>query len=191
MRGQSVGQAGGSLAGDTTSWAKASSGAQKAGRDAEIKTAAALSLIVGTGPTVLHDLRIPIPGFSANIDHVVVHGSRVLIIDAKAWAPGFYWTLGGVTRRGWTRAEHCDRKTVPTAVSALQRYLLNLHVPARFDRPMLAVWQSHKASSFLMYKPQGAPHVVSGNRLPSWLRRHVKCEPADPAIVMALSELVL
>ena len=36
---------------------------------------------------VLHDLRIPIPGFKANIDHAVVSGRSVLLIDSKMWKP--------------------------------------------------------------------------------------------------------
>lgn len=40
---------------------------------------------------VLHDLRIPLPGFKANIDHAVVSGKSVPLIDFKMWKPGFYW----------------------------------------------------------------------------------------------------
>lgn len=32
---------------------------------------------------VLHDLRIPLPGFKANIDHAIVSGKSVLLIDSS------------------------------------------------------------------------------------------------------------
>jgi len=67
------------------------------GRTGEVRTAALLDSLAARpgGPAVLHDLRIP--GGSANVDHVVVTGSRVHVVDAKVWAPGVYWTWSGVT----------------------------------------------------------------------------------------------
>ncbi|OOP59265.1 hypothetical protein BMF89_21285 [Arthrobacter sp. SRS-W-1-2016] len=44
----------------------------------------------GKKAAVLHDLRIPLPGFKANIDHAIVSGKSVLLIDSKMWKPGFY-----------------------------------------------------------------------------------------------------
>lgn len=59
---------------------------------------------------VLHDLSNPLPGYKANIDHVIVRGREVVIVDSKQWAGGRYWTLFGVTRRGWARVSHADSK---------------------------------------------------------------------------------
>ena len=62
------------------------------GRRAELRTAQVLDRLASQpgGPTVLHDLAIPIPNISANIDHVVVSGRRVLIVDSKGWRPARY-----------------------------------------------------------------------------------------------------
>ncbi len=30
------------------------------------------------------------PGFKANVDHTIVSGKSVLLIDSKIWKPGFY-----------------------------------------------------------------------------------------------------
>lgn len=188
MRGQVIGRAGGGLTGNDA-WAHASLGAQRAGRDAEVKVGGILSQVAERGPTVLHDLRIPIPGFSANIDHVIVHGKRVIVVDTKAWAAGRYWTLAGKTRRGYTRAPHCDKQTIPTAVEALGRYLKQRGIVAVFDRPVLAISQA-KPTSFLLYRPQGRPKVILSSRLPRWSRRKVKSKPADPDIIHALAQLV-
>lgn len=59
---------------------------------------------------VMHDLRVPIPGFKANIDHVIVYGKNVFILDTKVWKPGFYWTLDGTTRRGLEKVKHIDKQ---------------------------------------------------------------------------------
>lgn len=187
MTGQFIGVPGGGLQAGG-SWAKASAGAQQAGLKAEIQTGEVLHPLILRGPTVLNDLRIPIPGFSANVDQVIVHGSRVLVIDAKSWAPGFYWTLAGRTRRGWRRAEHCDKKTVPMAVEALDRYLSKRGIAAKFDRPMLVVWQKQR-TSFAFYRPQGNPRVLLGHRLATFVKFAIRSTPADPRIVQALAEL--
>lgn len=186
-RGQILGRAGASLRA-TQSWA-ASDAVQRVGRVAEERTGALLNALAESGPTVLHDLRIPIPGFSANIDHVVVYGNRVLVIDTKAWAKGAYWTLFGTTRRGFTKAPHCDKRTIPTAVTALERFLSGRGIEAVMQRPLLAVWPTGDAS-FMLYRPQGAPRLIQGDRLAWWLRRNVRMRPADPQIVRALAELV-
>ena len=85
-RSPGLGRPGGSLVGAT--WA-ANAAAAKVGRAAELKTALVLDGLAARpgGPTVLHDLGIPIPNISANIDHVVVSGRRVLVIDSKGWRP--------------------------------------------------------------------------------------------------------
>src|SRR3954453_8392557 len=72
------------------------------GAAGEKRTAQILDGFAGKA-AILHDLRIPIPGISANIDHVVVSGRRVLILDSKVWKPGIYWSLGGANRRGFER----------------------------------------------------------------------------------------
>ena len=43
---------------------------------------------------VWHDLDVSARGIRANIDHILTGGTVVLVIDAKRWNPGLYWTLG-------------------------------------------------------------------------------------------------
>lgn len=81
-------------------WAR-SAGAARVGAVGEIRTAQLLEpfTLTADGPTVLHDLLIPGLGrLRANIDHVVVSGQTVLLVDSKVWAPGFVWTVFG---RSW------------------------------------------------------------------------------------------
>lgn len=188
--GTVIGRPGGSLV--DASWAKNAAVAD-IGRGGEQRTAAVLTDLarVPGGPTVLHDLRIPIPGFSANIDHVVVAGSRVTIIDSKVWRHGVYWTLSGRTRRGLAVVDFADKKTLPTAHAALRR-----HLDARMTRDtvfgpnILAVWPSGDGSlSTFAYRPQDAI-VVHGKALRRRLPRLTGATPADPVIVQILSQLV-
>lgn len=186
VRGQFLGRAGRGL--DDASWA-ANAAVAKIGQDAEVLTGRALLEFTALGPSVINDLRIPIPGFTANIDHVVVSGNRVLIIDSKAWAGGFYWTAGGRTRRGGTLFPEADKKTLPTAVAALERYFRSQGVgEVHFERPLLAVWPRQSAN-FLLYRPQGNARVTHGSRLPTWLRAHVPPAGARGDILIALARL--
>lgn len=136
-----LGVAGGGLR--DASWA-ANAAVAKVGKAGEQKTAQLLNrfAVPEEGVTVLHDLRIPIPGFSANIDHVVVSGSTIHIIDAKVWKPAFYWTVGGKTRRGWSRFAPADKKTMEMAREHVDRFLQGRGITASFATPVLAIWPS-------------------------------------------------
>lgn len=191
MRGQVIGTAGGGLAAPQQ-WA-ANAEVQRVGRAAEENTGRVLVKLAERGATVLHDLRIPIPGIHANIDHVVVAGRRVWLIDSKAWAPGWYWTVGGKTRRGLTLVPHADKKTIPMAMDATRRYLTE-RVGGRFSLgvPILAVWptRTDQRSNYFFYRPAGKPVVVFGENLERVLSRGVPKRPADPQIVSVLANLV-
>lgn len=188
--GTVIGRPGGSLV--DASWAKNTAVAD-IGRGGEQRTAAVLNDLarVPGGPTVLHDLRIPIPGFSANIDHVVVAGSRVTIIDSKVWRHGVYWTLSGRTRRGLAVVDFADKKTLPTAHAALRRHLdARMTWDTVFGPNILAVWPSGDGPlSTFAYRPQDAI-VVHGKALRRRLPRLTGATPADPVIVQILSQLV-
>jgi hypothetical protein len=184
------GCAGGSLVGAT--WA-ANAGVAKVGRAAELKTALALERLAARpgGPTVLHDLAIPIPNISANIDHVVVSGRRVLIIDSKGWRPARYWSLGGMAFRGWHRFRHASGATPRMAVDGLERYLRGRGVRARVVTPVVAVWPSSgRGQLSVALLGMSGCRVVRGDRLAWAVRGAVRLRPADPAIVDALRRLL-
>ena len=143
------------------------------------------------GPTVLHDLAIPIPNISANIDHVVVSGRRVLVVDSKGWRPARYWSLGGMAFRGWRRFGHAKSTTPRMAVDGLTRYLRGRGVRARLVTPVVAVWPSSDRGrlSVALLGMDGC-RVVRGERLARAVRRAVRLRPADPEIVEALRRLL-
>ena len=137
------------------------------------------------GPTVLHDLNIP--GAASNIDHAIISSRRVLLVDSKRWAPGFYWTLS-VSFRGLTRVKHADKKTLPMAVDRLSK---RLDVKDELLKPLMVVWSSNLSKPMRLWAlhPKGA-HVVKGSGLEKYLRLHKMTRPANPNTVAALLPLV-
>jgi len=184
------GCAGGSLVGAT--WA-ANAAVAKVGRVAELRTATVLNRLAARpgGPTVLHDLGIPIPNISANIDHAMVSGRRVLVIDSKGWRPARYWSVGGMAFHGWHRFGHASGATPRMAVDGLERFLRGRGVRARPMTPVVVVWPSSGRGrlSVALLGMSGC-RVVRGDRLPRAVRRAVRLQPADPAIVDALRRLL-
>lgn len=119
---------------------------------------------------VFHDLRIP--GMRANIDHAVLGSRALLLLDAKFWRPGFYWTACGVTRRGLERVAHADKRTLPAAADRLGRYLQE-HGVHGIDLllPIMAIVPSRPvpAVTLMCYRPAGA-RAIRADRLG---RRHM------------------
>ena len=198
--GRSLGVAGGGL--DNASWA-ANASAARVGQAGERRTANILDSAVSRrgGATVLHDLTIP--GSRANVDHVVVVGRTVWVIDTKVWAPGFYWRVGERAYRGTERFEPAEKKTTSVAVTRLRSYLERCGVAAAFTTPTVVVWPSsarERLSLALLRRVGDSPVVgaagfrwavrsmTSTSGLLLLLRRR---RTADPELVAALSELLV
>jgi hypothetical protein len=189
-----LGVPGGGL--NNATWA-ANADVAKIGQKGEQQTAVLLDIFAGPehGVTVLHDLRIPIPKFSANIDHVVVSGNTVHIIDTKVWKPAFYWTIGGKSRRGTERFQASEKKTMEMAYDALTRHLAAKGLTSvRFATPVLAIWPSStkKNLNVRWLKVPGA-RAMSADAFRSHAQVNFarRGEPANPLIVMALAELLV
>lgn len=180
--GASVGDAG-------TKWAN-NREVVRHGRDGERKTAAALERGLGRGPVIMHDLRIPIPGFKANIDHLVVSDNVVTVIDAKSWAGGFYWTSGGKTRRGLARFEPAEKQTMILAAKAIRSLLDRAGVEAEMNTPVVAVWSTSGRASLWAAKFPGAL-LINGEKLQRSASHLCGRLDADPDVVEALTPLVL
>jgi hypothetical protein len=169
-----------------TSWA-VNENVAKIGAKGEQKTEVLLNGFAKKA-AVLHDLRIPIPGFKANIDHAIVSGKSVLLIDSKMWKPGFYWSLLGY-RRGWEKTPHIGKPQ--EYVSRTMTTFLQ-GTGARVLTPKLVVWSSRDGqplSTWLLTVP-GA-EVVNGLRIVPAVKAFVRGGSADPAIVRKLQELLV
>lgn len=183
MSGQVLGRAGYGVA--TGDWV-ANEGVARAGAEGEYRTGAILDAMARNGEvTVLHDLMIPLDRVRANIDHVVVTGRTVYIIDSKTWRAGFFWTAGSRTFRGMSRFASAEKKTMVMARQSLTAYLGS---GVHFPRPMIAVWWSKpraKGSTWAMKVP-GAKVVQADT-----LARRIKDRgPADPVVIAALTNLL-
>ncbi|KAB1645447.1 NERD domain-containing protein [Pseudoclavibacter sp. CFCC 14310] len=184
--GRVIGVPGGSLQ-HSEGWA-ANEDVARIGRTGELRTAEVLNRLAMRpgGADVIHDCRIPIPGISANIDHIVVSGSDVWLIDSKVWKPGFYWTFRGVSRRGGERFPFADKKTLPMAEQAVRGFL---RTGARVHC-LLVVWPSndHAVLRLGLYRPRGA-RAVAGPRF----ARHqtIRTKPGRQQITDRLAELVI
>jgi hypothetical protein len=196
--GQVLGTPGGSLTKNGSSFA-ANAGVAKAGANGERRTAEILNALAAKpgGPTVLHDLRIP--GSNANVDHVVVSGRTVTIIDTKAWLGDLYWTIAGHTFRGLRRFVAIDRagnRNYPaekrTLSLARDRYAKHLGVPAISIRISLIIWPTGaRPLNLLFFRGAGNPKTINGLNLTiaraGWLYGK---RPADPTTVHLLAQLI-
>ncbi|MGN7187011.1 nuclease-related domain-containing protein [Microbacterium enclense] len=175
----------------------------RVGATGEAKTAQILNELAAheNGPTVLHDLRIP--GANANIDHLVVSGRDIWIIDSKVWMPGSYLSLGGkVYQAGqpgkllarFRRTDDAGRvtypaekRTLPFARARLTSFLTEREAgPFHIRGCLMVIWPSSAAGrglSVWAYRPVGAK-AVNG----SSLRRHLSGakRSADPVLVSHL-----
>ena len=87
---------------------------------------------------VFHDLALP--GWkTANLDHAICHGNRVVIVDSKCWAPGRYWTRGDAVYRGFSRFEAAEEIRLPRIANELGEFL-GMEVTVT---PLVVIWPSH------------------------------------------------
>lgn len=142
-----------------------------------------------TGVQVLHDLTIP--GSRANIDHAVITGTTVLLIDTKAWQPGWYITLFGTTWRKWKPWKDAKGKNPADKLTMqLAAERIGPKLPANTQlRSVIVVHSSKKSGTcrISLYRPKAAKAWT-----PAKLERWVSglSEPADPAITQALLRFV-
>lgn len=186
MSGYSLGSPGGSLSDE--SFVGAGDGAKEAGRVGEVKTGNVLNQIAQTSErVVLHDLSIPGGGLKANIDHAVIGEGVVLVVDSKNWAPGFYWTLGGVSRRGLTDVPHADKKTMEMIQERLVPYLPGYLI----RRPVVAIWSSKDSAKVWpgLLTPPGAD-AIRGEALVRRIKKSVPDMPPNPDLLEKMTDLL-
>lgn len=144
------GTPGGSLTGGSSF--TGNEAADRVGAAGEQRIGARLNQLAVKYPVaVMHDLDIP--GSQANVDHLVVHGDRVLIMDSKVWKPMRCTSRGNRAYRGGpgfplsliTRGEPCDfavKHTMEMAADRLTRYLEQNRALFTLDMPLLIVCPS-------------------------------------------------
>lgn len=177
------------------SWA-ASKFVAELGRRGEIWTATILNAAarVPGGPTVLHHVQAA--GSSADIDHVLVTGKVVTLIDSKVWKPATYWTLGGVHRRSSSLLSHEVAPNVPVygdIERSRHRLRLTLEqagiADAELVGPVFVVWPSKDGGAVgtQMLNLGPGTRVIPGAQLERTVRRWARNGPADRRIVEAIA----
>ena len=190
LPGVVYGNVGGSL---VTEAAWIQKNAARVGASGERLTASVLDRLAGRpgGVTVMHDLDIPLPGFTANIDHVVIAGRQITLIDSKVWRPGIYKTRDGVTTRSGKPAEFADKKTLKAGLDGYRRHLRIHRLEDITIHAVLVAWSAHPLLPAVVssYHPVGAAAVGGW-----WFRLNpapwVGSGSADPTLVAALLPLV-
>lgn len=184
-----LGSPGSSLRSDGHAFA-ANADVARVGEAGERRTAVVLDALARRpgGVSVLHDLRIP--GSRANVDHVVVAGRAVTIIDSKAWRPAFYWSLGSRAFRGLERFEPGERD----GAWMVARYaeLLRSHgVEVRMATPLKVVWPSSSRATMRLgvYRSAGV-RTVSGETFTRRAASLVGRGSADRRAVEVLASLL-
>lgn len=180
MSGTVYGTAGGSVEDLGT-------GAAQAGRAGEESTGRVLDRIaVESQRDVWHDLDVPARGIVANIDHIVTGGTVALIVDAKRWRPGLYWTLDDTSYRWLATVEHADRSTM-----TMIQQRIAAHIPrALVRRPVVSIEASRDGWMNTTFLHIPGADVIRAGALPRRVRSRVPDEPTDPDLVAALYPLL-
>jgi len=197
LPGTVIGTPGGSLEGAT--WAH-SDAAARTGARGEERTAALLDALARKpgGPTVLHDLEIRQGRAVYNIDHVVVSGKNVYLIDAKVWKPGRYLTWRGKTfgpkrpvdysnpnGRQTRRAAHADKKTMGLARAHIEG------LGVKVSGSVLAVWPSSTRGVIdVRFARNVSAKVMNAESAVAWVARRAT-RPANPDVVNRLMPMVV
>lgn len=126
---------------------------------------------------VLHDVRIPLPGVKANIDHIVLSGTQMLLIDTKAWSKGFYWTAPKLgTFHGIRPANHIDK-----SLSMAHKAFSDLLPPeGTVPKPVIAVWGSDGDVTVKAVRVEGST-VINAHDLRKVVSRFISKTSADSA----------
>lgn len=183
---------GGASAAKGGTWAK-NEAVSKIGAAGERKVAKALEpyFSAPTSAALFHDLSVP--GRDANIDHLIVSGKDVLLVDTKVWAPGFYFTIfsrtfrwgKGKNRPRFKRLKHADKKTYLMLRADLEKYLGSLG--ARVVTPAVVVLCNSGEANVRLYKPLGARAYT----LDGFIAKRVSGSPLAPPDPTILNEIEL
>lgn len=117
---------------------------------------------------IFHDLKVPNLDY-ANIDHVLVKGKTIIVIDSKNWKPGTYWSLGNAGFRGFRPFSGLTKKHVQAAVSFYQKRYKGYKVVG-----VICVWTRKKNASYTFFTPGLGVKFVRGKQLGPWVNKQIK-----------------
>lgn len=176
---------GGASAAKGGSWAK-NEAVAKIGAAGERKVAKALAPYFSspTSAALFHDLAVP--GRRANIDHLIVSGRKVLLLDTKVWKQGFYYTVLSHTFRGFTPVSHADKKTYEMLAFDLRKFLEP--VGAKILTPAVIVLGKGGKAKVGLYRPKGAKAYNLDAFIAKKISR-MELIPPEPAILSTINRI--
>jgi hypothetical protein len=160
-------------------------GAQRSelGNKGEQLTSAQLDAVIRSRPqaAVFHRIKLP-KRRGVDVDHVIVAGTTVVVIDSKLWKGGTYWRVGPYVFRGLSYYKPASKTSLGFEVAELKKLLPR---KARL-RAFVAAWGGKKR--IFCRAPGGHPIVPGGlvaNRVVAMLP---EASP-DPEILSAMLRL--
>jgi len=148
--------------------------------------------------TVIHDLMLPSDKYTVNIDHIVIAGDNVLIIDSKVWSSGFYATFKGKTyvlhskktrtqyNKMIAKFEAADHKTLPMTLSVLHEWASHHGMKQiTFMNPLMIVWppEGKNNPSVRFYTPPGVTSAVTPEEARVRLTRSIPDQQANQQLL--------
>lgn len=136
-----------------------------------------------TDALILHDVKIPLKGVRANVDHAVVSGNRILLVDSKVWASGTYWTFRGKHLMNTKVIENPLGKSMVLARDGWAA--LAARHGGSLVEPVTVVWPA-RAGSAVSVNRLAAPvgQVVAGTALREVVEKFLT-GPAEPELARA------
>jgi hypothetical protein len=149
---------------------------------------------------VFHDVNIPLQnsGYNANIDHILLIGNCLYLIDAKRWSAGFYFRLGRFCLRKSNSGKFQlfpsgAKKTMCLARDKMTLYLQQIGTVYHIKKSYLVLCAPKDTGKFnlSLYKPYGATAITSQDFRQILERDEFKSNsPSNPKLVEALKRLV-
>jgi hypothetical protein len=142
----------------------------------------------------------PSDRYKANVDHLVIAGKTVIVLDTKVWTPSWYMSAFGkvwVLRpksivseqsKRFDRFEPGEKRTVPMLVSMMRDYFgYNVIVNGT-----LVVWPSREnmQAHLSLYRPKEHVKVIDGNHSNRALRSIIPMQAADPIVLRQALQLL-
>lgn len=156
---------------------------------------------------IFHDLVVPHNRLTINIDHAVLSGKNLLLIDSKLWKAGRHWSLGPWYFHGTDRGRP-PSQAVAIAHDSFRAQFAGLYVPT----PMVVLWSGAQARARLIGNQHGQPlgvavdstrvarpfihynypgaRTITGNALHGRVNSFITRKAPDPVAVQGLTRLL-
>lgn len=114
---------------------------------------------------IFHDLTVPNLKF-ANIDHLIVRGKTIFVVDSKNWSPGIYWNIGDSGFRGFKKFDPLTKKHVQAANAYFTKEFSEFEV-----KSVIIAWSKNKTKNHVFLTSGLEVKILAGNKAANWIKR--------------------